>query len=71
MTYFIAAGSSITQARALMSKELVAASNIKSRENRHHVLQSVSWCATYLQSLKEVPSNGLLLLSGEPTEQYR
>jgi peptide subunit release factor 1 (eRF1) len=52
----------------MLDDELKTANNIKSRANRHSVVESIKHLNYYLKSLKSIPENGLALFSGECTE---
>lgn len=51
--------------KALVAAEIAAATNIKDRLNRHAVADSLTAIKNALKTLREIPSNGLAIFSGD------
>lgn len=64
MTFCVTGKSNLEDMRKMIAQETKTANNIKSRTNRHAVQESLQQVTTYLKTLKEIPTNGMCLLSG-------
>jgi hypothetical protein len=55
---------SVSDLRSFIYKEKATARNIKSNSNRKSVLEGLAKIAAYLDSIKNIPSNGIAMYAG-------
>jgi hypothetical protein len=55
---------SVSDLRCFVNKEKATARNIKSNSNRKSVLEGLAKIATYLDNIKNIPSNGIAMYAG-------
>lgn len=61
----------ISDVSKMITEELSSASNVKSRINRQSVTSCLTSCQQKLKLYKEIPKNGLMVLSGEDEKKCK
>ena len=69
VTLIIKDGASIAPERANLTEQLGKASNVKSRVNRQSVMSAITSAQHVLKKYNHTPKNGLVIFSGEVTNQ--
>lgn len=64
VSYYVPAGSSISQSVQHLEHELATADNIKDRKNSKHVKKALTFAIQSLKTIKQIPARGLALFSG-------
>lgn len=64
ITLLIGSNSDPASSTRLLVKETSAASNIKDRANRKHVLTALKSCTEKIKTYKTIPDNGLAIFAG-------
>lgn len=70
ITMYIPGSTKLSDLSKMITTEIAEASNIKSRQTRQGVQDALQSVSTHVKSMKKLPSNGVVIMTGETTTGF-